>query len=440
MEYSSSKASATRTALLFFLFISCMPSLHSRKLLTEPPVKNSTGAVLEAAALVLAMLPRASVPPSAPGEGGNGILTLSNLSKLEFVALDISGKNYLSWILDAEIHLDAMDLGDSIKDGNKESLQNRAKAMIFIRHHLHEALKIEYLTIKDPLELWNNLKERYSHYKTVILPNARYEWIHLRLQDFKSVSEYNSAMFRISSKLKLCGEKITDEDMLEKTYSTFHASNMLLQQQYREKGFKKYSELITRLLVAEQNNELLMKNHEIRPTGASPISEVNEITSKNDKRQHRQKFHHGRGRGRGHGRRYRNDRSQDNHDGYNKRNTTTHQKWVNNNVHQKWTNDNGKRVQSGQDNDEKKSENSCYGYGMKGHWSRTCRTPKYFIDLYQTSLKGKAKDIETNVVFQDNNTIVGLSMTTHLDVSDFFADPDGGIDNLTGNEDIYGNV
>ncbi|XP_042380127.1 uncharacterized protein LOC121972537 [Zingiber officinale] len=283
---------------------------------------------------------------------------MSNLSKLEFVALDISGTNYLSWILDVEIHLDAMGLGDTIKDGNKESLQNRAKAMIFIHHHLHEALKIEYLTIKDPLELWNNLKERYSHYKTVILPNARYEWIHLRLQDFKSVSEYNSTMFRISSKLKLCGEKITDEDMLEKTYSTFHTSNMLLQQQYREKGFKKYSELITCLLVAEHNNELLMKNHEIRPTGASPIPEVNGITGKNDKRQHRRKFHHGHGRGRGHGpgRRYGNDQSQEKHDGYNKRNTTTHQKWVNNNVHQKWTNDNGKRVQSGQDNDEKKSE------------------------------------------------------------------------------------
>ena len=51
--------------------------------------------------------------------------------------------------------------------------------------------------------------------------------MHLRLQDFKSVSEYNSAIFRISSQLQLCGEKITDEDMLEKTFSTFHASNIV---------------------------------------------------------------------------------------------------------------------------------------------------------------------------------------------------------------------
>ena len=47
---------------------------------------------------------------------------MSNLTKLEFVALDISGKNYLSWILDAEIHLEAMNLGDTIKDGNQELL------------------------------------------------------------------------------------------------------------------------------------------------------------------------------------------------------------------------------------------------------------------------------------------------------------------------------
>ena len=133
-------------------------------------------------------------------------------------------------------------------------------------------MKAEYLTVKDLLILWNSLKERYEHQRMVILPKARYDWMHLRLQDFKYVSEYNSAIFRISSQLQLCGEKITDEDMLEKTFSTFHASNVLLQQQYREKGFRKYSELISCLLVAEQNNELLMKNHEARPTGSAPHS------------------------------------------------------------------------------------------------------------------------------------------------------------------------
>ena len=45
-----------------------------------------------------------------------------NLTKLKFVALDVSGKNYLSWILDVELHLDAMNLGATIKQGNQASL------------------------------------------------------------------------------------------------------------------------------------------------------------------------------------------------------------------------------------------------------------------------------------------------------------------------------
>jgi len=46
---------------------------------------------------------------------------MSNLSKLEFVTLDITGKNYLSWVLNAEIHLNAKGLGDTIKQENKVS-------------------------------------------------------------------------------------------------------------------------------------------------------------------------------------------------------------------------------------------------------------------------------------------------------------------------------
>ncbi|XP_060170380.1 uncharacterized protein LOC132601296 [Lycium barbarum] len=227
---------------------------------------------------------------------------MANLTKLEFVALDISGKNYLSWVLDAEIHLDAMGLGDTIKENNKASNQENANAMIFLRHHLDEDLKIEYLTIKNPLVLWKNLKERYDHLKMVFLPKARHEWINLRLQDFKSVMKYNSEMFRITSILTLCGEKISDYDKLEKTFSTFHASNVLLQQQYREKGFTKYCDLISHLLVAEQNNDLLMKNHENRPTGAALLPEVNEVYAHYSRR----------GKGRGPGRGHDNSRGRDN--------------------------------------------------------------------------------------------------------------------------------
>ncbi|XP_059294565.1 uncharacterized protein LOC132047554 [Lycium ferocissimum] len=184
---------------------------------------------------------------------------MANLSKCEFVALDISGKSYLSWVLDAEIHLDAMGLANTIKDKNQASNQDHAKAMIFLRHHLDESLK--YLTVKDPLMLWNNLKDRYDHLKMVVLPQA----------------------------LELCGENITDHDMLEKTFSTFPARVCSYKEEYREMRFKKYSELISHILVAEQHNELLMKNHESRPTGTAPFPEVNEANFRHSRR--------GRGRG-----------------------------------------------------------------------------------------------------------------------------------------------
>ncbi|XP_068319772.1 uncharacterized protein [Pyrus communis] len=147
--------------------------------------------------------------------------------------------------------------------------------MIFIHRHLDEALKNKYLTVEDLLTLWNALRNRYNHQTKVILPRASYEWTYLRIQDFKSVAEYNFALFRITSQMKLCGDIITEEHMLEKTLSTFYASNVLLQQQYRARGYTEYNQLISVLLIAEQNNELLMKNHYSRPTGCAPFPEVN---------------------------------------------------------------------------------------------------------------------------------------------------------------------
>ena len=142
---------------------------------------------------------------------------MTNITKLEFAALDISGKNYLSWILKIEIHLNAMNLGNTIKEINTVSQQDRAKVVIFLHHRIDEGFKSEYLTVNDPLILWKSLKEWYDHQKTIILPRARYDWIYLRLQDFKQVSDYNSVLFKISFQLKLCGEKVSDEEMLEKT-------------------------------------------------------------------------------------------------------------------------------------------------------------------------------------------------------------------------------
>ena len=121
---------------------------------------------------------------------------MANLAKLDYAALDITWKNYLTWVLDTKIHLEAGNLRDTIREENSSSSQDRAKAMIFIRRHLDEGLKSEYVMVEDPLALWKALRNRYNHQTTMILPRARYEWTHLRIQDFKSVAEYNEALWR----------------------------------------------------------------------------------------------------------------------------------------------------------------------------------------------------------------------------------------------------
>ncbi|XP_017253784.2 uncharacterized protein LOC108223854 [Daucus carota subsp. sativus] len=320
---------------------------------------------------------------------------MTNLAKLEFVALDVSGNNYLSWVLDAELHLSANGLKDTIDPEKIPTVEQNAKAIIFLRHHIHEDLKSEYLTIKNPLTLWNNLKDRFDHQKLVHLPSARYDWINLRLQDFKSVAEYNSALFKISSKLILCGENITNAEMIEKTLSTFHPNTMILAQQYRERNFQKYGELISLLLVAEKNNELLLKNHQIRPTGSAQLPEVHNTSFlKNERgKGHRGGRGYGRNRGCGNFRgRFRNQYHSDHlkwqRDGYN----SGHQKWQRDgyNKCQREVPNKGKAPQEGEKRD------ICHRCGTEGHWQRTCRTPKHLVDLYESFKKNTGKRVETN--------------------------------------------
>ena len=87
---------------------------------------------------------------------------MSNITKLKLMTLNIPGKNYLYWILDAKIYLDAMNLGAMIKEGNQASLQDRAKTLIFLHHHLHEGLTKNEFLMKNhwscPLDLNHSLK------------------------------------------------------------------------------------------------------------------------------------------------------------------------------------------------------------------------------------------------------------------------------------------
>lgn len=105
----------------------------------------------------------------------------------------------------------------------------------------------------------------------------------------KILSLLANILFKISSQLKLCGDKIVEEDMLEETFTTFHDSNVLLQQQFWEWRFTNYFELILYLLVAKQNDKLLLKDDQSKLIGFVPFPQANP-TSSND-------YKHGFGHG-----------------------------------------------------------------------------------------------------------------------------------------------
>nr|GEX13720.1 hypothetical protein [Tanacetum cinerariifolium] len=116
--------------------------------------------------------------------------------------------------------------------------------------------------------------------------------------------------------------------------------------------------------MAKQNNELLMKNHESRPTGSVPLSEANMVAyiqSGGRDRDCGSDRRRGRGRGRGcghsHGR------------GFGRAKGAI--------------------------------ENKCYQCGGVNHWARAFRTPKHLVELYQRSQKSKGKGVEVNLAYQN---------------------------------------
>ncbi|GKB37666.1 retrovirus-related pol polyprotein from transposon TNT 1-94 [Tanacetum coccineum] len=130
------------------------------------------------------------------------------------------------------------------QEGKKYSEESKAKADVFLHQHIDEMLEFEYSNCDDPSILWKDLQSRSDHQREVLLLSG---------------------------------------DLLERTFSTFHASNINLQQQYRLQNFKRYSDLNSNLLVAKKNNELLMKNNQTRPTGSLALPEANAINNNDNK-------------------------------------------------------------------------------------------------------------------------------------------------------------
>ena len=98
---------------------------------------------------------------------------------------------------------------------------------------------------------------------------------------YKTLSQYMNIILHYIEVLysENCVEKILMIGICwKKKFTTFHAFNMVLQQQYRAYQYTKYSHLSACLLVAEKNNELLTKNHHANLTSTKLVFKVNAIS------------------------------------------------------------------------------------------------------------------------------------------------------------------
>ena len=85
-------------------------------------------------------------------------------------------------------------------------------ALYIIRHHILTYIAIEYVMEEEPSTLWQSLKNRYEQHKAVIQPEASHEWSQLRLQDFKTIGEYNHVVHKICAKLSFCEKEPREEE------------------------------------------------------------------------------------------------------------------------------------------------------------------------------------------------------------------------------------
>jgi len=191
------------------------------------------------------------------------------------------------------------------------------------------------------------------------------------------VNTYNHAVHKISQKLKFYEKDPSDLDKIEKTLSTMLPSEQLVTQQYREKGFTVYANLIQTLRQAEKNHELTIWNSQQRPPGTAPLPEVHvtQRTARDGSSSHPR-----------------------NHSGGKRKNFRKPRGNFNK----------GKGISKPKSNNGNKA---CFKCGCYDHFAKKCKTPQHLVDLYQKSMghrqKAQGKKYEAHFVPQEHE--VGTS-------------------------------
>jgi hypothetical protein len=294
------------------------------------------------------------------------------VQSLLFEALEADGSNYLEWSIDFKTYLTAEELEGTINAKGKEVTgAQQSKALLILRRYIDYSLRKQYLMIDTPQALWKELKARFLHEKTIHLPQARNDWIRLRVLDFADLISFTAELHRIVSMLRLCGQTIDDAELIDKTLSTFPPAAALLAQQYRNMQFQTHAKLMSYLMSAEKQQQILLKNAEQRPSAKE--THTTELAARKPK-----------------GFKGRNSKkSKDSSNGTEKNRKSSRE----DSSHKKPSGSGG-----GDGGGSSGETRNCHKCGRKGHLAKDCRTDKYFTDLYKELQLLKAKRPESHMV------------------------------------------
>ncbi|XP_026416330.1 uncharacterized protein LOC113311746 [Papaver somniferum] len=204
-----------------------------------------------------------------------------DLIRSEFELLDSAGLEYHRWVADVETTFVAKDFTSTIKpsaDAAPTTEKDKANALMFLQRHIDPNLRWVYHHLKTPKELWDALDSRFGNIHDSLIPQLNVLWNEIQFLDYVKVNDFQKDMLQIQARMNFCGKKLTDEEMIQKTLSTFPTSFMILENQYRlevdNKRITTFSRLINLLQVAERHNEILVNNN-ARAVGKKKVPEAN---------------------------------------------------------------------------------------------------------------------------------------------------------------------